>query len=120
MVASGLIHVYLWHVAYRHVATLGPLFLVQVVSALVLAVLLAALRRGTLVVAATALMAGTIVGFVLVISVGLFGFTLTFISGWAQLTLAVESATIVVLVLGGSLLWRSLSDEVGSGRRRSR
>jgi hypothetical protein len=107
MVASGLIHVYLWHVAYRHVATLGPLFLVQAVSALVLAVLLATTRRGLFVLAAFGLMAGTIIGFVLVTSVGLFGFTLTFISGWAKLALATESATIVILVSGATLLWRS-------------
>jgi hypothetical protein len=107
MVASGVIHVYLWHVAYRHVATLGPLFLVQAVSALVLAVLLATTRRGLFVLAAFGLMAGTIIGFVLVTSVGLFGFTLTFISGWAKLALATESATILILVSGATLLWRS-------------
>ena len=40
MVCSGLIHIHLWDIAYRHVATLGPLFLVQAVAALVSAVVL--------------------------------------------------------------------------------
>ena len=31
--ASGAIHLYLWDIAYRHVATLGPLFVVQAFSA---------------------------------------------------------------------------------------
>jgi hypothetical protein len=50
LLASGLIHLHLWDIAYRHVKTLDVL------------------------------MAGTIIGFVLVRTVGLFGFHLTFIS----------------------------------------
>ena len=43
IVCSGLIHLHLWGIAYRHVATLGALFLVQAVAALVLAVVLGVL-----------------------------------------------------------------------------
>jgi hypothetical protein len=107
MVGSGLIHLYLWHSAYRHVATLGPLFLVQAVACIVLAVALAAIRRGVLLVAAVALMAGTIIGFILVTTVGLFGFTLHFISGWADLALATESAVIALALIAGMLVGRS-------------
>jgi hypothetical protein len=107
MVGSGLIHLYLWHTAYRHVATLGPLFLVQAVACIVLAVALAAIRRGVVVVAAIALMAGTIIGFILVTTVGLFGFTLHLISGWADLALATESAVIALALIAGVTLWRS-------------
>jgi hypothetical protein len=32
LIASGLIHLYLWNIAYRHVATLDYLFLVQVAA----------------------------------------------------------------------------------------
>jgi hypothetical protein len=106
MAGSGLVHLYLWHLAYRHVATLGPLFLVQAVAALVLAVIVIATRRGIVIVAALGLMAGTIVGFILVATVGLFGFTLTVITGWADLALATEVGAIVLFLAGASLLWR--------------
>ena len=43
--ASGAIHLYLWDIAYRHVATLGPLFLVQAFSAFLVAVALIGVRR---------------------------------------------------------------------------
>ena len=107
MVASGLIHLYLWHLAYRHIATLGPLFLVQAIAALVLAVSLPAARRGFLLLAALGLMAGTIVGFILVTTVGLFGFTLTSITGWAVAALATEAGAIVTLTAAAALLWRA-------------
>jgi hypothetical protein len=107
VMASGLIHLYLWHLAYRHIATLGPLFLVQAAAALLLAVLLATLRRGLVLLAALSLMAGTIVGFILVTTVGLFGFTLTVITGWADLALATEAAAVALLLGAAPLLWRS-------------
>jgi hypothetical protein len=40
LVTSGLIHLHRWDIAYRHVKTLGPLFLVQVIAALLMAVAL--------------------------------------------------------------------------------
>ena len=45
LVASGLIHLHLWDIAYRHVKTLDVLFLVQVIAALLLAVALLLTRR---------------------------------------------------------------------------
>jgi hypothetical protein len=107
MVVSGLVHLYLWHLAYRHVATLGPLFLVQAVAAVVLAGALAAFRRGLFLVAAIGLMAGTIVGFILVTTVGLFNFTLRTITGWADLALVVEAGALVGLLVGARLLWQA-------------
>jgi hypothetical protein len=106
MLASGLIHLYLWHLAYRHVATLGPLFLVQAVAALLLAASLPTARRGFLLLAALALMAGTIVGFILVTTVGLFGFTLTTVTGWAVAALATEVGAIITLTAVAAHLWR--------------
>jgi hypothetical protein len=107
MVASGLIHLHLWDIAYRHIATLGPLFLVQAVAAIVLAVAVAGTRQGLFLVAALGLMAGTIGGFILVTTVGLFGFTLHVITGWADAALATETAAIVALLVAVVLLWRS-------------
>jgi hypothetical protein len=99
LVASGLIHLHLWDIAYRHVKTLDVLFLVQVVLALLAAVTLLVSRHVLVVAGAAALMAGTMVGFVLARTVGIFGFRLTFSSGLADTVLVVEAAAVVMLVL---------------------
>jgi hypothetical protein len=99
LVASGLIHLHLWDIAYRHVKTLDVLFLVQVVLCLLAAVTLLVTRHLLVVLAAAALMAGTMVGFVLARSVGIFGFRLTFSSGLAYTVFAVEGAGVVLLLL---------------------
>jgi hypothetical protein len=97
MVVSGLVHVHLWDIAYRHVATLGPLFVVQAVAALVAAVVLAITRLLVVGLAAALLMIGTIVGFVLAATVGIFGFTLPEVTGWAYLALATELLSTAIL-----------------------
>jgi len=104
LVASGLIHLHLWDIAYRHVKTLDTLFLVQVVLCLLAAVALLALRRLAVVLAAAALMAGTIVGFVLARSVGIFGFHLTFSSGLAYTVLVIEVVALILLAITAWLM----------------
>ena len=106
LVTSGLIHLHLWDIAYRNVKTLDALFLVQVVLCLLAAVALLVTRHLLVVLAAMALMAGTIVGFVLARTVGIFGFHLTFSSGLAYTVLVVEAAGVVMLALTGWLAWQ--------------
>ena len=99
LVASGLVHLHLWDIAYRHVKTLDVLFLVQVAAAVLLALALLITRRLIVVLAALLLMAGTIVGFLLARSVGIFGFKLTFSSGLANTVLIIEIAGVVLLAV---------------------
>jgi hypothetical protein len=106
LIASGAIHLHLWDIAYQHVPTLGPLFLVQAASALVLALTILVTRHLLAVVAGLALVAGTIIGFILVRTTGLFGFHLTFSSGEANAVLIVEAAAVVALSATGALLIR--------------
>jgi hypothetical protein len=106
LVASGLIHLHLWDIAYRHVATLDVLFLVQVALCALAAVALLVTRHLLAVLAAAALMAGTIVGFLLARTVGIFGFKLTFSSGLANTVLVVEVAGVILLALTGWLQLR--------------
>jgi hypothetical protein len=106
LVASGLIHLHLWDIAYRHVGTLDVLFLVQFALALLAALAVLTLARLLVVLGAAALMAGTMVGFVLARTVGIFGFHLTFSSGLAWTVLAVEGAALVMLALTGWLIRR--------------
>lgn len=106
LVTSGLIHLHLWDIAYRNVKTLDVLFLVQVVLCLLAALALLITRHLLVVLGAAALMAGTMVGFLLARTVGIFGFHLTFSSGLAYTVLVVEAAGVVMLTLTGWLLWR--------------
>jgi hypothetical protein len=106
LVASGVIHLHLWDIAYRHVATLGPLFLVQAISAIVIAIAVLATRHILAVAAGLALAAGTIVGFILARTVGIFGFKLTFSSGLANTVLVIEIVAVVMLALTGAMLLR--------------
>jgi hypothetical protein len=106
LITSGLIHLHLWDIAYRHVATLDVLFLIQVVLCLGAAAALLVTRHLLVVLGALALMAGTIAGFLLARTVGIFGFRLTFSTTEANVVLAVEAAGIVLLGLTAWLMTR--------------
>ena len=56
------------------------------------------------VLGAAALMAGTIVGFILARTVGIFGFHLTFSSGLAYTVLVVDAAAVVLLGITALLM----------------
>jgi hypothetical protein len=98
MVVSAFVHLHLWDIAYRHVATLGPLFLVQAVAALVAAVVLGATRLVVVMLGSVLLMLGTVGGFVLADTVGLFGFKLPEVTGWAYLAMGTELVSSAVLI----------------------
>jgi len=104
LVASGAIHLHLWDIAYRHVKTLGPLFLLQVAAALVIAVAILVTRHILAVAAGLLLMAGTIVGFILARTVGIFGFKLPFSSGLANTVLIIEIVAVIMLAVTAALL----------------
>jgi hypothetical protein len=106
LVASGLIHLHFWDIAYRHVKVLDVLFLVQVGAAVIAAVLLLATRKLLVVLGSALLMIGTIVGFILARTVGIFGFHLTFSSGLANAVLVVEAAAILALLATAAILMR--------------
>jgi hypothetical protein len=65
-------------------------------AAFVIAVALMATRRLLVVAAAGLLMAGTIVGFIVVRTHGLFGFKLPFTSGEAWAVLVIEVAGVIL------------------------
>ena len=108
MVASGLIHLHLWAMpgGYRHVKTLDQLFLVQVVLAWLAAITLLVTRHLLVVAGSLLLMAGTIAGFILVRTVGLFGFKLPYSTGLANTVLVIEVVAVVLLAVTGWLLAR--------------
>jgi hypothetical protein len=106
LVTSGFIHLHLQQTAYQHVKTIGPLFIVQFISCLVVAAALLVTRHVLVALAATALMAGTIVGFVLARTVGIFNFKLPYSTTLANQVLAVEIAAVVVGLFSTWVIWR--------------
>ena len=109
MICSGLVHIHLWDIAYRHVATLGPLFIVQAIAALVFAVVLVVARVVVVALACIVLMLGTVVGFILADTVGIFGFTLPAVTGWAYEAIITELVSAVVLAVLVVRSWRALA-----------
>ncbi len=101
--AMGIIHLRLWEIGVRHIHIIGPLFLVNLVGGLILALaVLAVPRRGLAVVAvaAAAFLAGTLVALFISIGWGLFGFHAEWQAPFIASALAVESAGVVA---GGTL-----------------
>jgi hypothetical protein len=109
LVASGLIHLHLWDIAYRHVRVLDVLFVVQPIAAVLAAVAVVVARRVLVLTAAALLMAGTIVGFILARTSGIFGFHLTFSSGLAWWALIIEAAAVILLSVTAMTRARSKS-----------
>ena len=104
LATTGAIHLDLWATGYRNIPTIGPLFLFQGIGALVLATLLVGMRRLLIVVMAAGFMIATVIGLLLSVYVGLFGFMDTLAATFAGEALAVESAGVVVLTLLGTVL----------------
>lgn len=116
LASSGAIHLQLWSTGYRTIPTIGPLFLIQGVAGMLLAVILLSSRRLIIVVAATGFMLATAGGLLLSTSFGLFGFKDTLAAPYAGLSLGVESVGAVMLAAVGTVLVRghSRSDQRNS------
>jgi len=104
---SGAVHIHLWaDEGYKSIPTIGPLFLFQGISGVVLALVLAASRRLLAALATAGFLVATIGGFLLSVYVGFFGFSDTLAAPWAGFSLAVEITGAVVLAGGSVLLFR--------------
>jgi hypothetical protein len=100
LVWMGWIHLHLWSNGYKHLPTIGPLFILNFAGAVVLAAAVLASPRRFLALpsAAGALMAAaTLVSLAISINIGLFGFTDFLNAPFVHLSIWVESAAFVVL-----------------------
>jgi hypothetical protein len=101
---SSYIHFHLWQaVGYRHIPTIGPLFILQSIVGLVVGVLVIVGRRAWTGVIGAGFAVSTMVGFLISVEHGLFGFKEQWSAPFADQAFAIEVATIVVLVLGITL-----------------
>lgn len=102
LVWSGVIHVMLWADGYRGIPTIGPLFIIQGVGCIVIAVALAVCRRLALMAAGAVTLAATAVGLLLSVHVGLFGYQESLAVPYAVSSLFVEFAGAGLLVIGAA------------------
>ena len=104
MVWSGVIHLQLWSDGYRSISVIGPLFLIQGVAGIALAVVLAVFRRVVLMAAGAVMMAATAAGLLLSAGIGLFGFQESLAVPYAMSSLVVEFAGAAVLAAACAIL----------------
>jgi hypothetical protein len=103
---SAYIHFHLWDsVGYRHIATIGPLFLLQSIGGLIVGLGILAFRQAWIAVAGVGFAASTMVGFLLTVGLksGLFNFKESWSAPFAHQAFAIEIATMVVLLIAGAL-----------------
>jgi hypothetical protein len=104
IVATGAIHLHLWMIGYKNIASIGNLFLAQSISGFVLGPLIVLFRRMFMVLAGAAFMASSVGGLVLSATVGFLGLHDSLSVPWATPSLIVELAGFVVLVASGLAL----------------
>jgi hypothetical protein len=101
---SSYIHFHLWQsVGYRRIPTIGPLFLVQSISGLILGLLTIAVRRVWAALLGAGFAVATLGGFFLSVAVGLFGFKDSWSAPDAHLAFGLEVAIVAMFALAGTL-----------------
>ena len=104
LVWSAVIHLILWSEGYKDISVIGPLFLVQSVACIVIALGIVALRWLALLVIGAAAGVATAAGLLLSVYVGLFGYTESLAVPYATLSLAVEFTAAFVLLVAACVL----------------
>ena len=104
LVWSGVIHLMLWSDGYKDISVIGPLFLVQAIACIVLAVAIVAFRWLALLASGAVAGVATAVGLLLSVNVGLFGYTESLSVPYAVLSLAVEFTAAFVLLVAACVL----------------
>ena len=104
---SAVVHYYLWaSQGYRHIPTIGPLFIAQAAVGVVLAIGTVALRKLLLVLAELGYALSSAGGLIISVNFGLFGWQESMSAPYAGLALGVEFAAAAVLIPAALLLAR--------------
>ena len=104
IVWSSVIHLQLWSDGYRTISVIGPLFLIQGIAGIALALAVAVFRRAALLAAGAFLLAGTAVGLLLSAGIGLFGFQESLAVPYATSSLVVEFTGAAVLAAATAIV----------------
>ena len=102
---SSFIHFHLWSETngYRSIATIGPLFLLQSVSGLVVGLGVIAVRRLWAALLGLGFALVTLAGFLISVDHGLFGFKDSWLAPFAQQAFGIEVAAVVVFGVAAGL-----------------
>ena len=101
---SSYIHFHLWeHLGYRHIPTIGALFLVQSAAGALVGLAVLAVRRVWAGLLGMGFALVTLVGFLISVNRGLFGFKDASSAPFAHQALVIEVATIIVLAIAVAL-----------------
>lgn len=100
LIWSAFIHFHLWSETdgYRAIPTIGPLFLLQSITALIIGIGVVAIRRLWAAVIGIGFALTTIAGFLLSVAVGLFGFKDSWMAPYAKQAFTIEILAVVVLI----------------------
>ena len=103
---SGVIHLYLWgkQYGYRDIPTIGPLFLIQGIVAILMGLIVIASRQVGVLLVAAGLLVASVIALVLAIEVGLFGFKDSWLAPYAWTTFYEEIAGGVLLLAAAGVL----------------
>lgn len=97
LILSATIHLHLWSQSYRHIPTIGPLFVIQGISGIVLAITISIFRRLVILIGGALFAIGTIGGLLLSVYVGLFGFQDSLSAPYAGMSLVIEAIAFAAL-----------------------
>ncbi len=105
LIWSASIHFQLWNEAdgYRSIPTIGPLFLLQSITGLVIGIGVGVLRRVWAAVIGICFALTTIAGFLLSVSRGLFGFKDSWLAPFAKQAFTIELLVAAVLIVAAAL-----------------
>jgi predicted lipoprotein with Yx(FWY)xxD motif len=109
LIASGAIHLDLYVTGYNSIPTIGPLFLLQIIAAFLLAVVIPLTGHRLAYAAGAGFGLATLGGYLLTLKVGLFGFT------EVRTTAGIISAIIDVAIF--AVLAAGMISGLGLGRR---
>jgi len=95
--ADGWVHLHLWQIGYRHIPTIGPLFLIAAVSTVTIAVAMLVWPSRFVGLLGFGTVMGILAGLIVSINVGLFGFTESSSAPFAVESIVLEMAAAVTL-----------------------
>jgi hypothetical protein len=108
-VYSGYIHLYLWgrqSFPYRDIPTIGPLFLIQGIAAVIIGLLVIVSRQVGALLVGAGLLVVSVAALVIDVEVGMFGFKDSWAVPYATSTLWVEiMGAVLLLAAAGVLAW---------------
>ena len=110
MVWSGVIHLQLWSDGYRSISVIGPLFLIQGIGSIALAVAQPSSAAWSCWRPGRSTMAATAAGLLLSAGIGLFGYQESLAVPYAMSSLVVEFAGAAVLAAASALVLAARPD----------